>query len=185
MWGVATIPGDPPIKVIHGGVDEADVPPDEPPGSDVLKKSLNWLDCRCATSGISAYDMPLELSAVTLDLDDMEETPDNVDDVDITVPVEVTVEGRAVLTHTGCGTYDVSYTSDATTIPLDTSLVLGRISFACETLTIDDPERCDALTRAVVALDNDLSVEVTQADLNATALAAVEADFDTSWCALN
>ncbi|HHO51189.1 MAG TPA: hypothetical protein ENK18_10035 [Deltaproteobacteria bacterium] len=183
MWGVATISGEPPITVIHGGTDPADVAPDSPPGADVVKSSLNWLDCRCPTSGISAYDMPLEITKVFIDIDDLEETPDGVDDPLLEVAVSEIVEGRAVLEHLPeCGTYEVTYTSDAASLVVDPALLLGRITFLCDTLTIDDAERCNALTRAVVALEGDLTVEITAAALNATARAAVDSDFDTTWC---
>ncbi len=183
MWGGATISGEPPITVIHGGTDPADVPPDSPPGADVVKSSLNWLECRCPTSGISAYDMPLELTKVFIDIDDLEETPDAIDDPLIEVAVSEIVEGRAVLEHLEkCGTYEATYTSDAASISIDPSLLLGRVTFLCDTLTINDAERCNALTRAIVAMDEDLTVEITAADLNATARDAVASDFDTTWC---
>jgi hypothetical protein len=183
MWGVATLSGDPPLTVVLGGTDPADVAPDDPPGADSLKASLNWLECRCPTEGVSAYDMPLLLTQVVLDIDDLESEPDDVDDPDLEIPVAVEVQGRSVLEHTGCGEYDVSYSSEAATIPIPKDQIIGRISFACDTLTIDDPERCQALIRAAVAIEGEtLDVQITQEDLDATAREAVDRDFDTTWC---
>ncbi|MBX2802295.1 MAG: hypothetical protein KTR31_31735 [Myxococcales bacterium] len=183
MWGTATIEGeDDTITFVHGSADENEVAPDDPPGASALRKSLNWLDCRCPTSGVSAVDMPLEVTEVLVDIDDMEVDPDEVDDIAIDIPVTHTIEGRAVLDHTGCGEYGVTYTSDATSMSIDRNLLLGRLTFLCDTNTIDDDERCAALFRAATRLPEQFEVEITQMDLNQTARNAVDNDFDVGWC---
>lgn len=182
MWGTLTIGESDPLVVVHGGRVPEDVAPDEPSGADVLKSSLNWLSCRCPTSGISSYDMPLHFSEVTLDIDDLEVDPDEVDDPDLVIPLDYDVDGRGVLTHTGCGTYDVDYDSDTVTIPLSVDRLVGAVSFLCDTRTIADLQRCNALVAAAGRLEGDLQIEVSADDADQTALTAVEQDFDTTWC---
>ena len=183
MWGVATIGvGKESITVVHGGRVPEDVSPSEPTGTDVLKSSLNWLDCRCPTSGVQALDMPLRFSSVTVDVDDLEVEPDGIDDPDVQIPVDYELFGQGVLTHTGCGTYDVEYQTQAVEIPVPVNQLVGAVSFLCATFEIADEQRCGALVAAAGGLGEDLKVQVSQEEATAVALAAVEADFDTTWC---
>jgi len=183
LWGTGVVAGDPEITVIMGGTEPLDVPADDPPGASAISGSLDWLECRCPTQGVTTLDMPLNISAVFIDIDDLEDTPDDFDDIELEVPVNVTVDGIGELTPTACGAYDVVYNTQATTIPVPVDQIVARISFACDTLAIDDPERCQALIRAAADLDSDtFNIEISQEDLNETARAAVAADFDTTWC---
>lgn len=183
MWGVATITGgETEMTVVHGAADAAGVSPAGPTGDDVLKSSLNWLECRCPQSGISSYDMPLNFQVVTIDIDDLEVEPDDIDDPDMEIPFDFDVQGRAVLTHTGCGEYDVDYQTDAAVIPLPIDRLVGAISFQCDTLAIPDRQRCQAMVQAASRLGSDLLIEVGVDAVTATAAASVERDFDTTWC---
>lgn len=184
-WGVATIGvGEDALTVVHGGRLPDDVAPDEPSGADVLKTPLNWLECRCPTSGIEALDMPLEFTQVTIDVDDLEDVPDDVDDPEMTIPVSFELFGQGVLTHTGCGTYDVEYQTQAVEIPLTVDQLVGSVSYLCATFAVPDEQRCAAMVAAAASLGQDLQVQISQEAATATALAAVEADFDTSWCSV-
>jgi hypothetical protein len=179
VWGVLTTgPADAPITVVHGGVAPADVPPDDPRDADVLQTPLNWLACRCPTSGTSTYDMPMHFAEVTVDIDDLEVEPDDVDDPDLVIPVDFDLVGTGTLEHTGCGTYDVSYESEEAVIEIQMEQVLGVLTFACQTLVINDPIRCQALIDATRELEV-LEVQVSKPDASATAAAAVAAEFDT------
>lgn len=183
MWGVATITGgETEMTVVHGAADPSGVAPADPPGADVLASSLNWLECRCPQSGISSYDMPLHFTMVTIDIDDLEVEPDEVDDPDLEIPFDFDVQGRAVLTHTGCGEYDVEYQTDDATIPLPVDRLVGAVSFQCDTLAIPDRQRCQALVQAASRLGDELLIEVGAAEVTSTAKTAVERDFDTTWC---
>jgi hypothetical protein len=183
MWGVATIgPEEAPIEVIHGGETAEDVGPADPPGANVLKSSLNWLECRCPQSGITSLPMPLLFSSVRIDIDDLEDVPDVIDDPEMDIEVDFELSGQGVLTHTGCGSYDVNYQTQTVEIPISKDQLTGAISFQCATLAINDEQRCEALLAAANNLSGDLLVEVSQEAATTTALAAVEQDFDTSWC---
>ncbi len=188
MWGEAEISGDPPITVVHGAEVPGVVLPDEPPGIDAVSMPLQWTTCRCPTSGVSSLDMPLEIEAVTIDIDDLEQEPDEIDDEQVTIRVQETILGRAVLEHqTKCGSYGVDYQlaeGASSTIEVPTSALFASVTFLCDTFTINDPARCNALFRAIGDLGETFSVEFTDADLDATAAAAVENDFDTSWCTI-
>jgi hypothetical protein len=182
VWGVLTTgPADAPITVVHGGVKPGDVPPDDPRDADPLQTPLNWLSCRCPTAGTSTYDMPLHFSEVVIDIDDLESDPDDVDDPDLIVPVDFDLAGKGTLTHTGCGEYDVAYDAEQAVIELPMEQLLGVLTFACQTLVINDPVRCQALIDATRELET-LEVEIPPADANATATAAVQSDFDTTYC---
>jgi hypothetical protein len=185
MWGVLEfLAGDETIQVIHGGLTPADVPADDPPGADVLKSSLNWLECRCPQSGLSFQSLPLQVESVTLDVDSMEVTPDAVDDPTIVIEVDHRIEGDATITWTGCGSWDVAYATTAAEIPVSRDQITGVLSFACETLAIPDTERCDAMVAAAAQLPDTVIVEVTQQEVTASAKAAADNEFDTSWCNL-
>ncbi len=182
IWGEATISGgDAPVTVIHGGRAPGDVDPDDPPGSDALKSSLNWLECRCPTSGLSTYEMEVDFTEVTVDIDDMETEPDGVDDPEIAIPVEHSVPGTAFVTHIGCGEYDVEFEAEATSVLLEKNRLLGAITHQCDILVINDAARCLALINAVNEL-GDMQVEVSQEEITSTAKLAVENGFDTLWC---
>jgi hypothetical protein len=185
-WGVMTIDGGTePIQVVHGAATAAEVAPDEPTGTDVMKSSLNWLSCRCPTSGIQAQDLPLHFTSVTIDIDTLEDVPDTIDDPSFEIEVDYDLPGRAVLTHTGCGTYGVDYTSELGEVEVDVDKIIGAISFQCATLAIDDEERCAALLDAANRLQT-LTVEVTPDLAQETAIAAVEGEFDgPAWCQVN
>lgn len=184
-WGIATIGvGEDALTVVHGGRLPDDVAPDEPSGADVLKTPLNWLSCRCPTSGIEALDMPLEFTSVTVDVDDLEDVPDDIDDPEMSIPVSFELFGQGVLTHTGCGAYDVEYQTQAVEIPLSVDQLVGSVSYLCATFAVPDQQRCAAMVAAAANLGGDLKVQISQEDATATALAAVQADFDTSWCSV-
>lgn len=186
MWGVMTVGIDGnPFTVVHGASSPDDISPDEPTGADVLKSSLNWLECRCPQSGISSLDMPLVFTSVTVDIDKLEDVPDVIDDPEMEIEVDFTMPGRGVLTHTGCGIYDVEYEAETALIPVTREKLAGAISFQCATLAIDDEQRCDALLAAAGRMSGDLMIEVTAESATLSALAAVEADFDTAWCLPN
>jgi hypothetical protein len=184
MWGVmdfAVGTGET-VEVVYGGLDPADVPADDPPGADVLKSSLNWLECRCPTSGLSSQSLPLHVESVTFDIDALEMEPDEIDDPTIVVETEYDIVGDAVLTWTGCGSWDVAYTSTAASIPISTALLQGQLSFYCETEAIPDDERCSAMVAAASRLPAELMVDITEAEVTASAKAAADNEFDTTWC---
>lgn len=187
FWGEATISGDPPITVVHGADRTGVVAPDDPPGADAVSLPLDWTRCRCPTSGVSSLDMPLEVSSVTLDIDDMDEGDDGFDDAALTVIVDHTINGRTVLTHTGCGTYDVEFTpeEDPVTIQVDGQALFAQASFLCDTRTIEDPLRCDALFRAITEVGDTLTVQFSPDQLDELAALAVDDDFDTGECQLS
>lgn len=184
VWGVLTTgPQEAPVTVVHGATVPEDVPPDDPRDADVLQTPLNWLSCRCPTSGTESYDMPLHFTEVIIDLDDLEVEPDDVDDPDLVIPVDYDLVGKATLHHTGCGEYDVEYDAPAAAIELSADRLIGVISFQCDTLAINDVARCNALIGAARALGT-LTVEIGAAEATATALTAVEESFDTDFCRL-
>jgi hypothetical protein len=182
VWGVFTT-GDAKnrVTVVHGAVDAADVPPDDPRDADVLSLPLNWLSCRCPTAGTETYDMPLHFSEVIIDIDDLEVEPDDVDDPDLVIPVDYDLVGKGILERTGCGEYDVTFDAPPAEIVLSSERLVGVISFQCDTLAINDVARCNALIAAAREL-GELVVEIQEADATATALAAVEQEFDTDYC---
>ncbi|MEZ4237673.1 MAG: hypothetical protein R3F59_16300 [Myxococcota bacterium] len=184
MWGVATITGlnDESLTVVQGARLPEEVAPDEPTGDDVLKSPLNWLECRCPTSGLEALDMPLHFEQVSIDIDDLEVEPDDVDDPVVDVPVDYELAGQGVLTHTGCGEYDVDYQSEAATIPVPLDQLVGSISFLCSTHVIDDERRCAALIAAAAGIGGDLQVAISPEEAQGIARSAVDSDFDTTWC---
>jgi hypothetical protein len=183
MWGTMDFAvGTETVQVVYGGLVPADVPADDPPGADVLKSSLNWLECRCPTSGLSAQSMPLHVESVTFDIDALEVEPDEVDDPTIVVETEYDIVGDAVLTWTGCGSWDVAYTTTAASIPVSTALLQGQLSFYCETEAIPDDERCAAMVAAASRLPAELFVDITEAEVTASAEAAADNEFDTTWC---
>jgi hypothetical protein len=183
MWGVATMgPEEAPIEVVHGWSSPEEAEYDDPSTASVMKSSLNWLECRCPQSGITSLEMPLLFSSVNIDIDDLEDVPDVVDDPSMDIEVDFELSGRGVMTHTGCGSYDVDYQTQTVEIPISKEQLTGAISFQCATLAINDEQRCNALLAAANQLDGDLLVQVTQEAATTTALAAVEQDFDTAWC---
>jgi len=195
VWGTSRVAGlDEPITVVHGARTPEEVAPDLPTGVDVLRSSLDWLECRCPTSGLASQEMPLELTEVTIDIDDLEDEPDNIDDPTLTVPVDLTVDGetgeaqpfridgRGILSYEGCGEYGVEYEAEPLQITLDKQLVFAELQFVCDTRTIDDPERCAALQQALLRTADDIKVDVTAEDLLGAATRAVELQFDTTWC---
>ncbi|MEQ1566730.1 MAG: hypothetical protein ABMA64_13900 [Myxococcota bacterium] len=183
MWGVMTVGvGEDVITVTHGAAEPGDVSPDEPTGNDVLKSSLNWLSCRCPTSGVEGIDLPLQFREVTIDIDDLEDEPDAIDDPSFTLDIEYELPGYAVLTHTECGKYQVDYTTEGGFVTIGRDALIGAISFQCATLAIDDEDRCDALLSAANLVDN-VQVEITTEQATATALSTIESDFDgVGWC---
>ncbi|MEM6929447.1 MAG: hypothetical protein AAF602_21080 [Myxococcota bacterium] len=183
VWGTSQISGsDDEITVVHGARTVDGVAPDSPTGADVLRSSLDWLECRCPTSGLTSQEMPLVITEVTVDIDDLEEEPDEVDDPPLTIPVEAQVDGRGILNHIGCGEYEVEYEADALQITLDKQLVFAELQFVCDTRTINDPERCTAFQQALLRNSEDLVVDVSVEDLLATAQESVLLQFDTNWC---
>ncbi len=183
VWGTSKISGDDEqITVVHGARSAAEVAPDDPPGSDVIRSSLDWLECRCPTSGVTSQEMPLVITEATIDIDDLEVEPDNIDDPTLTVPVDARVDGRGILTHVGCGEYEVEYEGEPLQITLDKQLVFAELQFACDTRTIDDPARCTAFQQALLRNSEDLVVDVTARDLLRTARNNVVLQLDTNWC---
>ncbi|MCA9492882.1 MAG: hypothetical protein KC621_23280 [Myxococcales bacterium] len=183
MWGVLeTGPIENPVQVVLGGVEPGDVAPDERPGENALKSSLNWLECRCPTSGVATYDMPLHFTEVTVDIDDLEVDPDGIDDPEMVIPLDYDLEGRAILTHVGCGEYDVEYQAEDASIPLSSDRLVGAVSFLCDTRAISDLNRCNALVDAARDVGDGFVIEVKKADATKTANKAVEDEFDTNFC---
>jgi len=184
MWGVLDIGFDQytHVQVIHGGVAPGDVPGDDPTDATVDTSSLDWLSCRCPTSGVEGMDLPLHFTKVTVDLDDLEQDPDAIDDPVLDLDIDYELPGSAELTHTGCGKYDMDYTADPVSIPISTDQIIGAISFQCATLEIDDEERCNALLAAANALTEGVTATITPDQTTQTALDAINSDFDTTWC---
>ena len=182
VWGTSTLSGDEPITVVHGAASVDEVAPDAPTGANVLGSSLDWLECRCPTSGISSQEMPIVITEVLVDIDDLEEEPDEVDDPVLTIPVDARVEGRGILNYTGCGEYELDYVADPIQITVDKQLVFAQIQFACDTRTINDPARCTAFQQALLRNSEDLTVDVTLEDITRTANASLGAQLDTNWC---
>jgi hypothetical protein len=182
MWGVMTLGvGKEAIQVVHGATDPDDVAPDEPTGVDVLSSSLDWLNCRCPTSGVQSQDLTVQFAQVSIDLDDLEDVPDGIDDPAIDVNVEYEVPGNLILEHTGCGTYDVDFTSEPVNIPLTSEQLEGAISFKCSTFEIADEGRCNAFLSAA-SRSGGVEIAVSAQDMLNTATDVVTGDFDTNWC---
>lgn len=182
FWGNATLSGDAGIVVTHGAATAEETGAAMPTGANVLRSSLDWLECRCPTSGVMSQPLPITVDEVVIDIDDLEEEPDNVDDPNLAVPVEFEIDGRAILDITGCGEYDVTYESQAVDIVLDKQLAFAELQFLCETRTINDTARCTALQQALLRNSDDLVAQVSVEDLLATANEAVTLQFDTNWC---
>lgn len=183
MWGLLTTgPVESPTTVILGGTTPEEVAPDDRPGENALKSSLNWLSCRCPTSGLSTYDMPLHFTKVVVDIDDLEVEPDEVDDPEMEIPLDWDLEGKGILTHVGCGEYDVEYQATDANIPLSQAQLVGAVSFLCDTKAVPDQARCNAMVDAAQDLGEGFTIQVKQADATKTADDAVQAEFDTSFC---
>ncbi len=181
MWGALTLrPEKREFTILHGGRTEADVAPDSP-SSDVVRNSLNWQECRCPTGGLSTYELDLRFDTLTLDLDDLEVDPDDIDEPTIDIPVDHIVTGTATIEYTGCGEQQITYDVGGTTIEVSNDVVVAATSFLCDTAEIADTERCLAIAGALREVGS-FQVTIPEADVLATAQAAVDEDFDGPWC---
>ncbi|MEN0065018.1 MAG: hypothetical protein AAGA48_22940 [Myxococcota bacterium] len=182
VWGTSQLSGKEPITVVHGAASPEGVAPDAPTGANVLRSSLDWLECRCPTQGLASQDMPLIVTDVVIDIDELEESPDSIDDPELTVPAELRIDGRGILNYTGCGEYELSYEAEPLTVTLDKQLMFAELQFLCDTRTINDPARCTALQQALLRNSEDFVVEITGEDLLNTANDAAARQLDTTWC---
>jgi len=181
MWGVLTLrPGARDFTIVHGGAEEDDVPADEAAPAEAVTNSLVWQTCRCPTSGQSTYDLDIDYSEITFDLDSIEVVDDGFDDPDITVEVEHTVGAKATLTYTGCGEYDLDFEGEATSFTVPNAAVSAYLSYLCEIAVIPS-DRCLGVVQGATDA-GDFTVEVTRDEVLAVAQAAVEAEFDQGWC---
>jgi hypothetical protein len=181
MWGKLTLrPAKREFTILHGGTTEADVMPDST-NVEPVTNSLNWQACRCPTSGISSYELDLRFEQLTLDLDDLELEPDDIDEPTIDIAVDHVVSGTAVIEYTGCGEQDISYDVAATTIEVPNEVVVAATSFLCDTAEIADTQRCLAIAGALREV-GPFQITIPEADVLATAQAAVDNDFDGPWC---
>lgn len=183
VWGTSRISGsEDPITVVHGARTAEEVAPDSPTGANVVRSSLDWLECRCPTQGLASQEMALEITSVMIDIDDLQEERDGVNDPVLEIDVEQRIEGRAIFNYTGCGEFELEYETEPLQITLDKQLVFAELQFVCDTRTINDPERCAALQQALLRNSEDLVVDITTEDLVATAQDAALVQLDTSWC---
>ena len=148
---------------------------------DAVRNSLNWQECRCPTTGVSTYELDLRFQQVTIDLDDLEVEPDDIDEPTITVDVDHVVSGTATIAYEGCGEQRVTYDVSGTTIELPNEVVVAATSFLCDTAQIADTQRCLAIAGALRDVGS-FEISVTEEEVLATAQAAVDADFDGPWC---
>mgnify|MGYP000052721917 CR=1 FL=1 len=181
MWGALTLrPEKREFTIIHGGRTLEDVAA-ESPGADVVKNSLNWQECRCPTAGVSTYELDLAFDEITIDLDDLELDPDDIDEPTITIPVDHVVSGTATIEYTGCGEQTVTYDVSGTTIEIPNDVIVAATSFLCDTSGIADTQRCLSIAGALREV-GPFEIAVPEADVFATAQTAVDNDFDGPWC---
>lgn len=185
MWGVATVTSvTDTVEVIHGGTDPIEVAGDDPPGATVVQSSLNYLECRCPTSGLTSYSFPLHFSEVTIDIDDLEgESADEIDDPELVFEVDYDVDGQAQLTGLGCGAYDVVFEAEAALVPITRDVLVARISTLCDTGVIDDAQRCVAMLKAADEL-GDFSARLSKNQISLSAAEAIDTEFDGEFCGL-
>ena len=180
-WGVLTLrPGNRDFTIVHGGRTAADVPTDEAAPAGAVGNSLTWQTCRCPTSGLSTYELDIQYTELTFDLDSLEQVDDGVDDPEVIIDVEHTVSATATLNYTGCGEYDVDFEGDATSFTVDNDAVSAYLSYLCDIAAIP-ADRCLGVVQGARDV-GDFTVEVSREEVLAVAQTTVEENFDKTWC---
>lgn len=186
MWGVASVTGPTgaTTEVLVGGTNPDALAQPVSPGPSVATFDLAHNACRCPGGGLSTYDVELVLGEISLDIDDLEVEPDDVDDPVFSFEVVAPVLGRAVVQNVGCGEYDVIFEPEAAgdlVIVLPKDDVGLAAEAACNNVAGSDAERCLDLRRAANDA-GDLSVTVSEELLEAALQEAVARQFDFGWC---
>jgi hypothetical protein len=185
-WGVAQIQSlDATTEIYYGGTTPEAIQPTQPPGITSVKTSLSWMSCRCPVGGTVHYpELDLTINEFSFDLDDLKVEDDTFDDPVLIVESTSLIEGSATLYPTGCGTYTVDYSTTGTaTTTVDADLLVAQISFQCEALFIEDAAHCDALIEAAREVGS-VEIMVSDEQIQAAALAEINARFDTEYCTL-
>lgn len=169
-------------ELVLGGTSTALDPFVQPPEGTDHDSTCDWESCRCTTSGTNTFFGALALTEVRVDLDDLQDGDDGFDDPELEFPASQTVDGTYVVTTTGCGKYDATFTANETVIFTVNGVALeSEIQQQCELLVIEDPRHCDALV-ATARASTGISLALDADKLSKAGQRAVRDSFDDVWC---
>jgi hypothetical protein len=182
-WGLGEIGSMAGLTTVRVGGTNADELTGAEAPANALAGSLNFVDCRCPTSGLVAYELPIDIKGLVVDLDDLQPTDDGVDDPEIELVANSSISGEFRVDTKGCGEYDLDVKLDQSTVlvPVSGVLVGAAIQKQCDALLIDDDEKCEALVR-IASNAGDFQFEVDAAILTEAANNDALARFGGSWC---
>lgn len=182
-WGVGEIGSMAGQATVRVGGTDADALTSTQPPPDALSGNLNFVDCRCPTSGVMAYELPIRITKLVVDLDDLQPVDDGVDDPEIELVADSTIQGEFVVAAKGCGEYDVEVELPQATVavPVSGVLVGAAIQKQCDALLIDDDEKCEALVGIASRAGNFL-FDVDAAIVSEAANNDAVARFGGGWC---
>lgn len=182
-WGVGEVGSMAGIATVRVGGTDADLLTSAEPPPDALAGNLNFVDCRCPTSGLVAYELPIRITGLVVDLDDLQPVDDGVDDPEIELVADTTIQGEFVVDSTGCGEYDLEVRLDQSTlsVPVAGMLVGAAIQKQCDALLIDDDEKCEALV-GIASRVGTFQFEVDGSIVTEAANNDALARFGGGWC---
>lgn len=182
-WGVGEIGSLAGLTTVRVGGTDADELTSATAPADALSGSLNYADCRCPDDGVMAYELPIDVVNIIVDLDDLQPVDDGVDDPQLDMDVLGTVQGEFVVDTTGCGEYalDVTLSESTVLVPVSGLIVGAAIQKQCDALLINDDEKCAALVGLASRTETfqfEVDSDIVAEGANIDALAR----FGGSWC---
>jgi hypothetical protein len=124
----------------------------------------------------------LGITTVTFDLDDLKAEADNFDDPVLTVEVDLSNAGQAMIIPNGCGTWEVTYDSgEAMSHNLTGQQLVSLITAECEGGFIEDAGHCEALLAGAAEV-NVVEISVDAEDVNQAMVAALGRQLDSDFC---
>lgn len=182
-WGVGEVGGLSTLTTVRvGGLNADELVGLEPP-PDALVGNTNYDECRCPDSGRMAYELPIDIVRLEIDLDDLQPVDDGFDDPVLEMDVHATVQGEFIVDTTKCGEYDLEVRLDqnTVTVPVSGLIVGAAIQKQCDALLINDKEKCEALVGIASRTDNFeflVDANVVTEGANTDAMAR----FGGGWC---
>ena len=184
QWGSITIEDAyGAVEVLQGAGDAAEVDPSaKPDRATAAGVPVNWLTCRCPTSGALSYDATWTATQVEVDIDDLKVTEDDFDDPTILVDVELPVSATASLVAEGCGEWVADWPISGDLVHTITGQQLfSLIEVQCNTRAIEDEAHCAALLDAASALES-VDIRIGESKLSNQASRALEQAIDSGFC---
>jgi hypothetical protein len=140
-------------------------------------------ECRCETEGDLVLQTSIDVSTITVDLDDLIDGDDGVDDPEIPFAITSAPTGTLTLTRAeDCGRFDITFApaGGTTTITLGASDLAAGFQAACDNSLVTDDGKCTRMQQA--ASKGSIEVTVKEEKLDDALTEWSKSTFDDGIC---